>query len=375
MKLILILFLIVGALTSAATALTIDEYIALPADEKIQVLKGKPDKVLDDLSKLLELHTISLSDESPKVQWAGAISSYFLVQGLQHDKARSVPLLPEFTHEDSAAFQEALVAVLEHDDPAVRFGAAAALAYSTPPNPRIEAILLERIESEDKEEGKVEFKNDIIRVTAEVGYNSERFVALTLELMHSEDFYRDAADVLILLTPEVALDTLIELVQSKEAPARWRAVKVLAAYGSRAMRAKPVLERLIEDQTLRSETREDIHKLAARTLEAITSDKPEAGPGITLEVMKLVQLWPLVLPGVETEEAHELNVSTTESDEPNKLPSRIASKQEQSKEVPGIVVTGDRSDSPEELREHTWIWLGTLVLVIIAVWIVLKRRR
>ena len=135
--------------------------------------------------------------------------------------------------------------------------------------------------------------------------------------MHSEDFYRDAAEVLTLLTPEVALDTLIELVQSKEAPARWRAVKVLAAYGRRAMRAKPVLERLIEDQTIRSE----IHKLAARTLEAITLDKPKVA-SYYINPIKLVQLWPLVLPEVETEEAKELNASSTESDKPNKTPLR-----------------------------------------------------
>ncbi len=66
--------------------LTIDEYIALPADEKVKVLEGKPDKVLNDLSKLLQLHTISLRDESPRGQ-------------------------------------EALVTVLGHDDPVARFGA------------------------------------------------------------------------------------------------------------------------------------------------------------------------------------------------------------------------------------------------------------
>ena len=324
--------------------------------------------MLNDLSKLLQVYTIGLRDESPKLQRAAARSSIWLIQGLQHDKTRSVPLLPEFSHEDSDAFQEALVAVLEHDDPAVRFGAVAALAISVPQNPQIEAILLERIEVEEHEE----IRGEIVEVTAQIGYSSERFVALTLELMHSEDNYDEAAEVLALLTPEIALDTLIELVQSKEAPARWRAVKVLAAYGRRAMRAKPVLERFIEDQTIRSEIREEMHKLAARTLEAITSDKPETVPGSHLEVEKLVPLWPLALPGVETEEAQELNANSPELDETNKAPSQIAYNQEQFKE--GYRV-GDSSDFPEELKEHKWIWLGALVLVIIAVWIVLKPRR
>ncbi len=368
MKLILILFLIVGALASVATALTIEEYIALPADEKIKVFQGKPDKVLDDLSKLLQVYTIGLRDESPKVQRMATVSSYWLMLGLQHDKTRSVPLLPELSHQDSAALQQALVAVLEHDDPAVRVGAATALAYSAPPNPQIEAILLERIETEEDNR----LRGHIIEITAQAGYNSERFVALTLELMHSEDNYDEAAEVLALLTPEVALDTLIELVGSKEAPARWRAVKVLAAYGRRAMRAKPVLERLIEDQTIRSEIREEIHKLAARTLEAITSDKPEAVSGSHLEVAKLVPLWPLALPEAETSDTQQLNANSTELDEPNKLPSLIPSQQERPKEV---TIAGDSADSPEEPMDHRWIWLGVLVLLIIAVWIVLKSRR
>ena len=368
MKLIFGLILIVSTLASVATALTIEEYIALPADEKIKVFQEKPDKVLDDLSKLLQVYTIGLRDESPKVQRMATVSSYWLMLGLQHDKTRSVPRQPEFSHKDSAALQQALVAVLEHDDPAVRVGAATALAYSAPPNPQIEAILLERIETEEDNR----LRGHIVEVTAQAGYNSERFVALTLELMHSEDNYDEAAQVLALLTPEVALDTLIELVQSKEAPARWRAVKVLAAYGRRAMRAKPVLERFIEDQTIRSEIREEMHKLAARTLEAITSDKPETVPGSHLEVAELVPLWPLTLPEAETSDIQQLNASSTELNEPNKLPSQIPSQQEPSKEE---LRTSDKSDSPEELREHKWIWLGSLVLVIIAVWIVLKRRR
>ena len=260
--------------------------------------------------------------------------------------------------------QEALVAVLEHDDPAVRFAAAAAIAGSAPPNPQIEAILLERIEVEDH--GEV--LGEIVKVTAQAGYNSERFVALVLEMMYSE-YNHHAAEALSLLTPDTALDTLIELVGSKEAFVRGNAVKVLAAYGRRAMRAKPALERLIKDQTIRSEIREDVHKLAARTLEAITSDKPQAS---NMKGIDVAYLWPLALPGSESADAQELNTNSTELDETNKPPSRIAYNQEQSKE--GYRV-GDSSDFPEELKEHKWIWLGTLVLVIIAVWIVLKQRR
>ena len=174
---------------------------------------------------------------------------------------------------------------------------------------------------------------------------------------------------------------------------QWRHWRLI---GRRAMRAKPVLERIIEDHPKRGETRKYTYKVpaselqpgqsfirflvdyetmksdsigvtAARTLEAITLDKPKVASHY-MNPKKLVQLWPLALP----EEAQVLNASSTELDKPNKLPSQIAYKQERSKEEPE---TGYRADSPENLREHTWIWLGDLVLVIIAVWIVLKPRR
>ncbi len=373
MKLFLILILIVSTLTSTTTAITIEEYIALPEDEKIKVLRKPPVDMVADLSKLVQLHTISLRDESLKVQKIAAWSSFGLVHWLQTtDEEDRVDRLSEISNEDSAAFQEALVAVLGHDDPEARGAATRVLTMSAPPHPQIEAMLLERIRIETKRleaEGTEDIRGDIIEGLAQVGYRSEHFVALTMELMHSEDIYYNAAEVLTLLTPEDALDTLIELAESKEAPARWRAVKVLAAYGGKAIRAKPMLERLIEDQTIRSEIRDNIHQLAARTLEAIILDKPEPS---NLRVVKLVPLWPLALPEDETAEAHELNVSSTELDESNKPPSQIASKQERSIEEPSV---DDSSDSPEELREHTWIWLGVLLVLIITGWIVLKRFR
>ena len=397
MKLILILFLIVGALTSAATALTLEEYIALPVDEKKQVLREGPEKVLDDPSMLLELHTIGLRDESSMiVRLMAAESSRMLMQELQWDKARNVSLLPEFSDEDSAAFQEALVAALWDDHKQVRESAAHALPLLAPPNPQIEAIIIEAYE-----ENRI-LVAEPYESMAQVGYNSDRFVALALKLVQSKYTYFTAAEVLAKFTPEVALDTLIELAGSKEAPAsmRYAAVEALAAYGRRAMRAKPVLERIIEDHPKHLETRKYTYKVpaselqpgqsairflvdyetmksdsigitAARTLEAITLDKPKVASHY-MNPIKLVQLWPLALPEAETSDTQQLNASSTELDEPNKLPSQIPSQQERPKEV---TIAGDSADSPEELREHTWIWLGALVLVIIAVWIVLKRRR
>ena len=229
MKLILILILIVSTLASYATALTIDEYIALPVDEKIKVLREPPYDMLADLSKLSQLHTISIRDRSPKVQRMGTRASFLFVLMIQDaDEETRTDRLSEMSDEDSAALQEAWFTVLEHDDPAVRYAAAASLAYSAPPNPQIEEILLERIEVEDHEEIRVE----IAKAAAGAGYNSERFVSLVLEMMHSE-YKHHAAAALALLTPDTALDTLIELVGSKEASVRGNAMKVLAAYGRR----------------------------------------------------------------------------------------------------------------------------------------------
>ena len=340
MKLFLIMILMVSMSTGVATALTIDEYIALSTDEKIKVFQGKPDLVLDDLSKLLQLYTIGLRDESPKVQRSAGRSSIALVKGLQHYKARSIPLLRKFSHEDSAAFQETLVAMLEHDDLAFRYNAAASLVYSAPPNPQIEAILLEHLKTEKRNPGA------ILKKMAETGYSSERFVAFTLELMYSEDrsTYAAAARVLALLIPDTAVDTLIEIAAAKETKremSRFSALQALAAYGRRAMRAKPVFERLIEDRTILVGMREDFYKRVASTLEAITLDKPQPS---NLRVVKLAPLWPLALPGAETSEAQELETSA-----------------------------GDSADPLGKPRDHRWIWLGALVLVIIAVWIVLNR--
>ena len=335
------MILMVNMLTGVATALTIDEYIALSTDEKIKVFQGKPDLVLDDLSKLLQLYTIGLRDESPKVQRSAGSSSFALVKGLQHYKTRSIPLLGKFSHEDSAAFQEALVAMLEHDDLQFRYNAATSLVYSAPPNPQIEAILLEHLETEDYSN-----RRNILIEMAKAGYSSERFVAFTIELMRSEDrfTYPYAAKVLALLTPDAAVDTLIEIAAAKETKremSRFSALQALAAYGRRAMRAKPVLERLIEDRTILVGMREDFYKRVASTLEAITLDKPQPS---NLRVVKLAPLWPLALPGAETSEAQELETSA-----------------------------GDSADPLGKPRDHRWIWLGALVLVIIAVWIVLNR--
>ena len=363
MRLFLILILMGSAMTGAATALTLDEYSALPADEKIKVLKGKPYKVLDDPSELLRLHTISLVDESLEVQRLAVVSSIFLVQGLQSAKLTG-DFFPEFPQGDSVGFQQTLIAGLRHDDPGIRVGAAVALAYTIPPNPQIEVILLERLENEKD----TQLKGYIIEEAVQAGYGSERFVALVLEQMQSEDNYRKAAGALALLTPDTALDTLIEIA-SKESRSQQYALEVLAAYGRRAMRAKPMLEELIKDQTIRAEMRETIHKRAARTLEAITLDKPEASHR---KVVKLTQLWPLALPGAETSDPQETDESSTALAEQRKIPSPIPLQQERSKPE---TEAGEISDPREEPGVPVWIWMGALILFMIVLWVVPEHLR
>jgi hypothetical protein len=95
-----------------APAITLESYNKLATAEKIKVLQGEPERVLNDTTKLLSLYTTALRDPSPELQKAAAQASAFLVMGLQSAKqAGRMPAFPEY---ESAAFQRALVDLLDH---------------------------------------------------------------------------------------------------------------------------------------------------------------------------------------------------------------------------------------------------------------------
>lgn len=282
--------LIVFAMATAASAMTLEEYAALPPEEKVKILNAKPDRVLSDPSQLLRLHTLSLRDASPAVQRAAAQSSAFLVMGLQ--SAKQSGRVPSFPEQDSADYQQVLVAVLGHGDESVRSSSAIALAYSAPPNEAIETLLLSRVANEPKQE----LKAAVLKAMSEAGYQSDRFVTATTALIQPDIDPKAiyiAAQVLAHTQSDAALNTLISLA-SRHTPSQRHALTALASYGQKAARARPLLEGLLTDQA----APEDIRNLARTTLEAINTAQPQASD---LEPQKLVSLWPVAVTKIENQ--------------------------------------------------------------------------
>lgn len=353
-----LLAILVFAVASAASAMTIEEYTALPPEEKVKVLNAKPDRVLSDPSQLLRLYTISLRDASPTVQRAAAQSSAFLVMGLQ--SAKPSGRLPSFPDEDSADYQQALVAVLGHGDESVRSSSAIALAYSAPPNEAIENLLLARVATEPKQE----LKAAVLKAMGQVGYQSDRVVVATTALMQPEVDSRaiaDAAKVLSHLKPDAALNTLISLA-SRNTPSQRHALTALAGYGQKAARAKPVLERLLTDQSVP----EDIRNLARITLEAITTAEPQAS---NFQPMKLVSLWPVAV--TKAEPGVNQQVPNPEPKSPKATPST------QAPATPAIASpapTTPVAEVPVERRAPVWPWIVGIVALVVIVAMLAKRR-
>lgn len=284
MKPVLRSILLVAMLTNFAAAMTIDEYLAWPAEEKMKLLRGRPDRLLDDPRQLLRLYTSSLRDSSSEVRKAAAQASAFLVMGLQ--SAQGSKNLPAFSMDDSASFQQALVAALSQDDPSVRAAAASALANSAAPNSSIESVLLQRA----KVEPVPEIKGSLLEAMAHAGYQSPCLIAEASGLLQSSRDSKalySAAKVLADVRVNSALDTLIAVI-SNASPAQQHALRALAVYGREAARAIPILEKLTADPTMP----DDIRILATATLQAIREEKPQPG---NVQAIRPANLWPVAV--------------------------------------------------------------------------------
>ena len=255
---------------------------------------------------------------------------------------------------DSAAYQQALVALLAHDDESIRSPVAVALAYSAPPTDAIESLLLDRTANESSQG----LKAAVLGAMGQAGYRSDRFVAATLALIQPDVDTRaiyTAAQVLALAQSESALDTLISLA-SKNSPSQQYSLRALAAYGHKAARAKPVLERLLTDQAVP----EDIRNLIRMALEAITTGKPQAS---NLQPMNLVSLWPVSMTAPEPVVNQQAPKTVPKS--PSITPSA------QSKQSPAL----DSPSKPEnDERRRAWPWVTGAVVLVLAWLVVLKRR-
>lgn len=268
----------------AGAAMTVEEYLTRSSEQKLSVLRGRPDRALTDTSQLLRLYSASLNDRSIDVQRAAAQASVFLVMGLQEAKpAGNAPAFPE---QDSADLQRALIELLNHEDKAIRAASVTALAYSSSPRPELERLLISTIKAEKDDE----IAGGMIEAVAQAGYGTEQFVSEVSSLFQRTTDSRAAyaaGKVLGHLKPESALDLLISLA-SKPNEAQRHAIQALGAYGAKAAKAKSALEALMKDQA----SPEDIRNLARISLEAINTDKPQSG---SLQLMKLKALWPLAL--------------------------------------------------------------------------------
>lgn len=353
MKLISIPIIFGLVIGTFASAMTIEEYVSKPPEEKIKVLNGKPERLLQDQSQLLRLYTISLRDRLPAVQRAASQASVLLLLGLQSAKPRG--LMPDFSDEDSAAFQQTLAALVQHHDASIRLSAAIALAYSAPPNDVIEGLLLSRVANEPMQG----LKAGILEAMSQAGYNSDQFVVETIALIQPEADTKaiySAARVLAQVKPDAALDTLISLA-SENSPSQRHSLQALAAYGQKAAQAKPMLEALLANQF----TPEDIRNLARITLGAITTDMPQAS---SLKIIPLVRLWPLAVRGSEPLMSQQPQQVTTEPS--NSL--TITQVKVPKREEPISKTFGGKLNN-----KFTWV-AGAVLLAGIMIWLALKLR-
>lgn len=284
MKILFALLFAEMVAVAAGAAMTIEEYLTKTPEQKLSVLRGRPDRALTDTSQLLRLYSVSLNDGSVDVQRAAAQASVFLVMGLQEAKlAGNAPTFPE---QDSNELQRALIGLLNHEDKATRSSAVTALAYSSSPTPEIEKLLLATIKVEKDDE----IAGGMIEVVAQAGYGTEQFVSEVSKLFERTADSRaaySAGKVLGYLKSESALDLLISLA-GKPNQAQRHAIQALGTYGAKAAKAKSVLEALMKDKA----SPEDIRNLARISLETINTDKPQPR---SLQPMKLTALWPLAL--------------------------------------------------------------------------------
>jgi len=298
----------------AGAAMTIEEYLTRSSEQKLSVLRGRPDRALTDTSQLLRLYSFSLNDRSIDVQRAAAQASVFLVMGLQ--EAKPADNAPAFPEQDSADLQRALIELLNHEDKAIRAASVTALAYSSSPRPELERLLISTIKAEKDDE----IAGGMIEAVAQAGYGTEQFVSAVSSLFQRTTDSRAAyaaGKVLGHLKPESALDLLISLA-SKPTEAQRHAIQALGAYGAKAAKAKSALEALMKDQA----ASEDIRNLARVSLEAINNDKPQPG---SLQPMKLKALWPLALGSAPNEPSKQTvpgvnPTATLRSSSPKKEP-------------------------------------------------------
>jgi HEAT repeat protein len=340
----------------ASVAMTLEEYLAKTPEQKLAVLRNKPDQALADASQLLRLYSISLKDSSLEVKKAAAQASVFLVMGLQ--EAKPLGKAPTFPIQDSADFQQALVELLNDEDKASRYAAVTALAYSSPPTLEIEKLLLATINAEKDDE----IAGGMIESVAKAGYNTAQLANEVSNLIARTTDTRaaySAGQTLAHLKPENALDLLISLAAKPNLSQR-HAIQALGAYGAKASKAKSVLESLIRDHA----TQDDIRRLARSSLEAINTNNP---PASALRQMNLIALWPLAVQSLpDTALKQTAPATQAQSSLPQNQPTTI-------KSAAAIPVQPVRP-TPANLPKLLWWIVGTVSALVAAVLIIRRKK-
>lgn len=356
--LIILIFAGTMAVSASAVAMTLEEFATKTPEQKVSVLRGRPDRVLADNSHLLRLYSVGLKDSSIEVRRAAAQASVFLVMGLQ--KAKPLGKSPTFPTQDSADFQQALVELLNHEDKASRFAAVTALAYSSSPTPEVERLLLATINAESNDE----IAGGMIESMATAGYDTAAFVTeVSNRFAQTTDLRAaySAGKVLAHLQPESALDLLISLA-SQSNPAQRHAVQALGAYGAKASKAKAGLEALMRNPT----TPDDIRNLARLSLEAIAANRPVPS---NLRPMELTSLWPLVL---ELPSSGERATSTAAANGPTQT-QHTTPQNELTSVKPSEMATAASPDAKSS--KPLWWIVGAITALVAVVWIVMRKKK
>jgi hypothetical protein len=319
-------------LIHSSMAATVEDYLTKSPEDKIAILRSKPDRFLSDPKDILRLYTASLNDRSEMVQREAARSAAFLVMGLQ--AASNAGGMPKFSIEDSNNFQQALTSKLDNADDGTRIAVFTAIAYSSPPVDVLDAFLQTKIEAQSDTKVKAQMLETLGKTQRKMEWIWQQALDLLKTSTDSKTLH-SSASILADTKPEMALDDLIQLAL-KASPIQWHAIQVLRAYGAKAAKAKSAFEALIKDQA----APEDIRNLARISLEAINTDKPQPS---SLQMMKLTALWPLAL-GSSPKDAPKQTAPvvnpppTPQSSSPKKAADATPSEEPASSTPWGIIV-------------------------------------
>lgn len=335
-------------------AATVEDYLTKSPEEKISILRSKPDRFLSDPKDILRLYTASLNDVSEMVQREAARSAAFLVMGLQ--SASNAGSIPNFSIEDSNNFQQALISNFDNADDGTRIAIFTAIAYSSPAEEDLDAFLQTKIEAQSDTKVKAQMLETLGKTQHKMEWIGQQALYLLKTGTDSKTLH-SSASILVQTKPEMVLDDLIQLAL-KASPAQWHAIQVLRSYGAKAAKAKSALDALTKDQA----AQEDIRNLARISLETITTDKPQPN---SLQPIKLTKLWPVAVASSSSDALKQ----TMPTPKPPLVVQLSASKN---------TAEAKPTPTPSEEPASSTPWSIIVVFIVAAIgllWLLLKKRK